>query len=338
MRNTILRNTLLAVLALTGTMTATADDNVYVWKGGHVIQVVPAAGVDKVSMASGNSAISVALKQGNPITAPTAQFDSITFVYNRPISDEVLDVQFEKDGTATDISPFNNTIEKKDGSGTLSTYYNDDYGCYVGKLDGINYNVKDAFHYEVDYTDNADLWNALADGFTVELLAEGNADSNGDEGKWFSSTQGSGPFSIFVLSDKDNKGGRVLGFIASTDATSEGGKKDYRWAYSKITYQKDTYYHMVAVYDKENKKAKFYINGDLVSSVDAPGTLTKPNDSKDKKTGAVYGNKKIVFGDPGGSHVEASFPGEIAIARIYNTPMTDADVQALYSNIKKNKR
>lgn len=325
MKYTIFRNSLLAAFAFAGVMTAataSADDNVYVWKGGHVIQIVPAAGVDKVSKASGNAAISVALKQGDPITAPTSMFDSITFVFNRPVSDEVLDVQFQKDGSAKDISPFANVIKKVDGTGALSTYYNDDYGCYVGKLEGINFNVKGASHYEVDYTDNDDLWNALADGYTVELLAEGTADATGAEAKWFSSTQGGGPFSVFVEKSK------VLGYIANTKV--DGGKNTYRWANSETTYEKDTYYHLVAVYDKDQQKINLYLDGELASSVDAPGALTKPSNGF---------WKIILFGDPGTEKgakcAEASFPGEIAIARIYNSPMTDNDVRALYINIKK---
>ena len=320
----ILRNTLFAAFALTGVLTVTsasADDNVYIWKGGHVIQIVPAAGVDKVSMASNNSAISVALKQGDPITAPTAYFDSITFVYNRPISDEVLDVQFQKDGTAKDISPFANPVEKVDGTGTLSTYYNDDYGCYVGKLEDVSYASAGASHYEIDYTDNEDVWNALADGYTVELLAEGTADANGKEAKWFSSTEAGGPFAVMV--EKSN----VLGFIAGTTETE--GKNTWRWGTSTTTYEKDTYYHLVGVYDKDKQKVNLYVNGELVGMDDAPGELTKP---------VITGSKLIMdlFGDPSKSGgVQASFPGEIAIARIYNTPMTDTDVKALYSNIKK---
>ena len=82
---------------------------------------------------------------------------------------ELLDVKFNADGTAEDLSAMKMPIKAFAGS-TLSMIENETFG-YIAKFDPvtINANKITSGFYIVDFTQNLIFQNAIADGFSMEL-------------------------------------------------------------------------------------------------------------------------------------------------------------------------
>ena len=86
----------------------------------------------------------------------------------RPQAD-LLDVVFNADGTAVDVSPMKFDVER---GGEATTEWNEAFNRYVTRLNGNKWgdsNVAEQF-YRVDYSENQAFKDALADGHTLEVL------------------------------------------------------------------------------------------------------------------------------------------------------------------------
>ena len=80
-----------------------ADDYMYVWQQDEIVFQKEVNVIDSISVQNGRF---VVLNRQNSIllSEDVSAIDSITFNYDRPQAD-ILDVQFNADGTATDVSP-----------------------------------------------------------------------------------------------------------------------------------------------------------------------------------------------------------------------------------------
>lgn len=227
---------------------------------------------------------------------------------------DLLDVEFHNDGTATDLSPMHNQVEYVPGS-ALMTYHSESYDRYIAHFNqtpGINMSSS---YYKVDYSANSAFQNALSDGHTLEALVMFDAESDGSkEIKPFSSMQSGGTGFLITTTAQGN----CLTFLPHV-----GGS--YRWAKSNITPVRGRYYHLVGVYDKEAQKARIYVDGELKNEVDATGNLTLAG------SGARW---FCIGGDAASSYGEASWKGDIVLARIYDAPLSDGSVAMLWDKVK----
>lgn len=223
---------------------------------------------------------------------------------------DLLDVVFNNDGTATDVSPMHNRVETVAG-GALMTYYNDSFEGYMARfIHTPGTNTATGF-YKVDYSANTEFQNALADGHTLEALVMFDAASDGSkEIKPFSSMQAGGTGFLITTSAQGN----CLTFLPHV-----GGS--YRWANSLITPVRGRYYHLVGVYDKEAGKARIYVDGELKSEVDATGNFT---------LAGAASQWFCIGGDAGGANAESAWRGDVAIARIYDAPLSQSAVTKLW--------
>lgn len=82
---------------------------------------------------------------------------------------ELLDVKFNADGTAEDLSAMKMPIKTFAGP-TLTMIENETFG-YIAKFDPatVNQNKITSGFYTVDFTQNISFQNAIADGFSMEL-------------------------------------------------------------------------------------------------------------------------------------------------------------------------
>ena len=227
---------------------------------------------------------------------------------------DLLDVVFHNDGTAADRSASHRVMQRHSGSGLL-TYYNDSYGDYVARFNHDPGSSPAAGYYKVDYAADAAFREALADGHTLEVLVMFDAEANGSsEIKPFSSMQSGGTGFLITTTAQGN----CLTFLPHV-----GGS--YRWAKSNITPVRGRYYHLVGVYDKEAQKARIYVDGELKNEVDATGNLTLAG------SGARW---FCIGGDAASSYGEASWKGDIVLARIYDAPLSDGSVAMLWDKVK----
>ncbi len=235
---------------------------------------------------------------------------------------DILDVVFNDDGTAYDASPMDNKVEVI-GKEMMTTYYNENYKRVVPRLSNP-WSGNGATYYKVDYENNQAFKDAIANGHTLELLvmADYTIGSLPDaECKPFSSHQSGGTGLMVAKTNKSANGTNDFAFLPHT-----GGS--YRWVLSGVHPEPGIYYHVVGVYNKEEGKGYIYVNGELKGTADTPGDFQF----------ASAGNVWFGIGaDPNGATGNTAWNGEVAIARIYDTPLKADQIAALYKQVEVNR-
>ncbi len=230
------------------------------------------------------------------VTAPTA---------------DLLDVVFNADGTAKDVSPMGNTVKYLPGAGA-SYYYNEYYKRVIpGFSHPVASNIKSGY-YRID---NNKFWSKLEDGHTLETLIRLDDYNTTDEIKPFSNHQSGGTGFLIC---KASRGSANITFLPHVG----GG---YKWCESGVVPEPGRYYHVVGVWDKAAGKARIYIDGELKKEVDASGDLKIANDGS---------RWFAICGDPSGDNASNAWNGEVGIARIYDKALTEEDVKLIYAEVE----
>ncbi|MBE6251648.1 MAG: hypothetical protein E7111_08395 [Bacteroidales bacterium] len=234
----------------------------------------------------------------------------------------LLDVAFRADGSAYDRSAYGRTVKYVPKDGCLSVYKNYNLGGYVANFTPATMgNNFAAGFYQFDYDGNSTFKSDLENGFSMETLFRLDQSVSGltNEIKMFSSQNAGGAGLMISKNDKGNE----ITFLPNVTTTSSS---NWIWTRSGITPQKGQYYHVVGVYDKTNQKTHIYVNGAPAGSYDAIGNYRHPN------SGSHW---FCVGGDAGTNNVaEATFDGDIAIARVYSEPLSASKVTELYNASK----
>ena len=246
--------------------------------------------------------------------------DSIIFKENsRPVAD-ILDVQFQADGTAVDVSPMKNKVECPAKAG-LSTYWSNIYKRYVASFNN-EWGGNVSGYYKVDYTNNAQIRQALADGHSLEMLVMGNYPGTiaNVEAKPFSSMQAGG--TGFLISTISGSRQNELTFLPNV---STSGNSTWRWTTSGIVPKSRTFYHVVGVWNKKEKKSYIYVDGKLCNTIDASGSFVFPT------SGATW---FCLGGDPGNATTaQSGWSGDLVLARVYDKPLEANEVAALWGEV-----
>ncbi|MBQ0089171.1 MAG: hypothetical protein KBT27_07555, partial [Prevotellaceae bacterium] len=248
-------------------------------------------------------------------------YDNLTKAYvglQKPFAD-LLDVVFNLDGTATDISPMQQTITKK---GTPKVTYNETFGCNMVSVDNTFGGSGQNYYRTNPYSNNKDFISRISDGHTLEAIFRTRVAISNKEAKWFSSHQGGG-FGLMLCTAGNGKlGGNEITYLPNISAS---GSSTWRWATSGVVPEINTFYHVVGVWNKDEQKAYIYVNGKLRNSVSTPGDLVLPSSSC----------QWIGIGaDPSGTNsAEASGAWDIVTSRIYDQPLTDYQVSLLYNKM-----
>ncbi|MCR4921624.1 MAG: LamG domain-containing protein [Bacteroidaceae bacterium] len=233
---------------------------------------------------------------------------------------DLLDIVFNEDGTAEDVSPMHNTVEI--GGTTASTYFNETYQRYVARFENPYGSTCSGF-YKVDFENNEAFRAALANGHTLEVLCM--LDYEGDipdaEAKPFSAMQGGGTgFLICKTNASGSNGQNVFTFLPNVTTT---GSSTWQWTTSGIVPEAKKFYHVVGVWDPIKAESYIYVNGELKNTLSSPGEF---------KFASAGCNWFAIGGDPAsatGAH--ASWPGDVAIARAYDKPLTAEEVALLWT-------
>ena len=235
-----------------------------------------------------------------------------------PVAD-LLDIEFFSDGSAKDISASAMAVKHVEGADHIN-YLNNTYSRYVAHFNhtlgaGIN-----AGFYSISYAGKTDFRSALADGHTVEALFKMDEASDGSkEIKPFSSMEKGGTGFLITKAAK----GTDITFLPNI---STNGSSNWIWTQSGVTPEAGKYYHVVGVWNKEEKKTYIYIDGQLKGSADANGEFVFPS------SGAEW---FCIGGDASTSaSAQAGFKGDVAIARVYDAPLSAEDVNTLWQAVK----
>ena len=319
MKHHILR-TVLCGLALCGiTLSMSATDYLYVYKDGVIRHRQPKASVDSIAMEQGKTLVTLYDAQHNVLyTAPRSEVDSISTVTDVPQAD-LLDVIFNEDGTAQDISPMQMAVQSIGKSHYVT--YSGTYRRNIATFSNPWASTASGY-YKVDFENNVKFRNALADGHTMECLVMASYSGTiaNSEAKPFSAMEGGG--TGFLVSTISGARQNELTFLPNV---SENGSSTWRWATSGIVPQPGTYYHLVGVWNKSLKKAQIYVNGELKNTVNAPGELRFAN---------AGNNWFALGGDPsGGSSCSNGWSGSIVLARVYDSVLSQKQVSALWRQV-----
>lgn len=232
---------------------------------------------------------------------------------------DLLDLVFNADGTATDVSDHHASVQSFPGA-PMVIYHNDFYDRYVAHFNHAVSSSISTGYVKVDYTDDSAFSSGLADGHSIEVVCRLDQNPTGSsEIKMFSSMQGGG--TGFLVSKSAN--GNCLTFLPNVSSST---KSNWIWCTSGVTPKAGQYYHLVGVWDKQEGKARIYVNGELKNTVDAAGNYIAPT------SGATW---FCVGGDPSSATAcNTAWRGDVAIARIYDTPLEASQVQSLYEASK----
>lgn len=266
--------------------------------------------------------LKITFSNGKTQEINVADIDKMTFedlpVYEG-VQGDLLDIVFNADGTATDISPMRNEVTTNPGK-SLMTYYNELHGRYVANFQNpLGGTVTDSY-YRINYAKDGDFINRIADGCTFETLIKLNETNPGTaEVKWFSSMQ-SGGIGFLLPIHGASSATRSMTFLPNTGSA-------YRWTYSNVEPEAGKYYHVVGVYNKAEGKSYVYVNGKLCGTVAAPGNYTPV---------AAGAESFIIGGDPANNQTQctSSWNGEIAIVRIYDDAKDAKGVAELWEKVK----
>lgn len=234
---------------------------------------------------------------------------------------DLLDVVFHADGTAEDVSPLKNEVIYYPGSAT-SCYYHEAYRRMVTNYTHTpGQNTRRDSYYRVDYYTNESFKAAVEDGHSLEVVFRSNKNDGTKEYKPFAAHQGGG--TGFLISKEGQNGLQAcITFLPNVTTT---GKSKWIWCMSDVYPEVGRYYHVVGVYDKTAEKASIYVDGELKSTVDAPGDLLH----------ATEGSRWFaVGGDSANGSMGNAWNGEVVLARVFDEPLNEEQVALLYEEAK----
>lgn len=235
-----------------------------------------------------------------------------------PPTDLLLDVVFNESGMASDVSPMNMTVMNDRRDADTQVKFVERYNRYAASFTNgqIARTNLDAGYWYVPYTVGSEFANKLADGYSYELLFCTYYDpltyTDGlKQVKPFASTQAGG---IGVCLQANT------GLIQLE--THVGGS--WKSPKSTIVPKPQQYYHVVCTWSKAENVAAIYVDGRLEASMNTSGELKFPDTNVDKRWFGIGADPNHL--DKG----EASFYGEVVIARLYDAPMSAEAAAALY--------
>lgn len=131
--------------------------------------------------------------------------------------------------------------------------------------------------------------------------------------KMFSSHQGGG---TGILIGNSSRGNSII-FLPHV-----GG--NYVFTNSGVVPQRNVYYHVVGVWDKQAGKTSVYINGELKGQVSVSGDFTFPSSGS---------NWFCIGADPSGSSANTAWKGDVVMSRIFDNALSAAEVAKLWEKV-----
>lgn len=232
---------------------------------------------------------------------------------------DLLDLVFYNDGSIKDISDGGMAVTNFAGA-PMVNYYNGLYSMYVAHFNHPLGKSAGSGYIKADYSALQTVKNKLSDGHSIECLFRMDKASDGSaEVKMFSAMQSGG--TGFLISNASR--GTQITFLPNISTT---GKSNWVWTYSSIVPEVGRYYHVVGVWNKSEQKTYIYVDGVLKGSADAPGEMVFPSSASSQWFG--------IGGDASTSNATNAWNGDVAVARVYDDPLTAEQVSALYSKVE----
>lgn len=271
------------------------------------------------------------IERNTVVEMPAFAYVATDRVSDVPVAD-LLDIAFMADGTAKDLSPRRMGVQTLADALLLQTPFDYTLGQYIARFDHADRfsDNESALHesgyYRVDFANDAEFKSRIADGHSWETLfmMDASSPSISQEDRWFGSMQSGGAgFSVLGAADSYQ-----IEFAVNLTTT---GSSNWVRCKSNVSPQRGQWYHAVGVWDKEKREVSIYIDGvkRATTSV-AEGAEFFLHNSADYHWICVGANTE-------NGHATQGWDGDVAIARIYDKPLTDAEVSALYNKSYRNR-
>lgn len=222
----------------------------------------------------------------------------------------IMDIVFNADGSATDLS--NNHLDViYTANSKVSVAWNEAYAKYVPSFTYTFAGSGSGAGYRIEYS--KEIGAQLEDGHSIEAVVMTTNTTKTGESKAVSSTQSGGTAMLIHSATRNN----TLGYAAFV-----GGA--WKFVVTNIVPKAGEYYHIICVWDKDNGVGKVYINGELAAASDTFVGEYKHQQKNPMAFGVGYNST----GAPGSYN--GGWTGDVALARVYDAVLTDADAKALY--------
>ena len=298
---------------------AERNENLCIFRKGVVVFETNADTIDSIAVQGG---IITLYDKARTIlyNTPQESADSILFLPPVPKAD-ILDIMFQDNDSATDISPMANPVHK---TGLPNNLFSNTYNRYISQFNNPWASTGSSY-YRIDYEDNARIKNALANGHTLEALVCANYSGTiaDKEAKYFTSHQSGGTGLMVCTKAKGKSKKTEFTFLPSV---STNGTNSWKYTPSGIEPVSGQFYHVVGVWNQEEGTSKVYIDGQLKNTVAAAGDLHFPTSGC---------NWFGIGADPASSTTtNMAWNGEVVFVRIYDAPLNANEVKSLYDRVE----
>lgn len=232
---------------------------------------------------------------------------------------ELLDVQFNTDKTATDLSEWGNeiyTIGMDNYGNYLNVVYDEALGMNVARYTAPVTNSTEGAAFAMSYKEDAAFASALENGFSIELYARPHLYGS-DSQMSLASTHDGGGIAINYVKDQGWKLDLGVGTGSDYVDVNEG-----------TAWQLDKWSHVVGIFG-EDKSLSIYVDGTLKSSKSNTNALRHGSATSLREF--VIGGRAPVAADQG--KLRGIFGGEIAVFRIYDRVLTADEVEILNKTV-----
>lgn len=301
------------------TAEASSANDIFFYTAGSVVKAFNAAAMDTLVIDHKADRLKLYVDGQKAYDCAFASVDSLSMTAPHAGAD-VLDVRFNPDGSATDISPMHNAVEAVSANGSVTVRRNAAFGKYTAHLTNGWSGYNPAKEYlRVPYASNQAFKNALAGGHTVELLYRPRFD---DASKLADcapmSSQAGGGCGFWY--DTANS----LCYYVKTQTPDVDDQAWRKAAHSGVTAN-DRYCHLVGVWDKAANQVRIYVNGQLSNAGNTVGNYVGVSDSSQEWF--------AIGGDVGDVTASCGVDAEIVSARIYGRPLTNNQVANLWAEV-----
>lgn len=220
---------------------------------------------------------------------------------------DLLDIVFEENGSASDVSKPGRTVVKM---GSPVTEMDEEVGHYVLNCEKSTWGAKSARHLFRESI--ASLKGAMSDGFSIECYVKPTWNDSYNKKRAI-------PFGVQI------DGGVCLAANEKGEWTMEACLGSNIILNSSAPVEKDKWVHLVGVFDQINGFLHIFVDGTIRASTYAIGNLTLPADNL---------NYIGIGGNPTNNmFANEAFQGRVAEARLYDHPLSKAEVAALYLRV-----
>lgn len=252
--------------------------------------------------------------------------------------DTYLDVVFNGDGTAMNVA--DGALLKRYGTNNCVSW-DKTFGRFKFTGNG-DYAGTPTDCFEWTYTQ--DQWPSLEDGCTLEAFIKTPSTIGAKEAKILAATQNGGLALMISSKDEQSKEWQGLynkssiSFLVGTK--NSAGNNIWYWCSDPTPVKPDTYYHIVGYYGGKGTFDTGLGSGTMVLFINGKKVQTVTNVPQKINQASSNSRRFVIGGDPSGevNGVQACFPGEILLARVFQTRKTEKEdlkqITQLCNNIK----